>query len=370
MTAYLFFILLLLLFALAGSIVVTVLARKKGRSAFVFFTLSVFLSPIISLIILLILGDSEDLRFEKISAEEKLRNSIRQTEKPSVSPDKTGEMDRGELLRQLELLVSLKEKQVLTELEYNNERSIILRKLGHSVELEASDPIRKGANNQSNDQSSSQPSESVKDFTLKEPTLSQNKDIQYYEPYDPGQGGRNLLWAWLIIFLLLGGLVYYFYFYKSEKQTSQSDFAIPKVDSLESQTNIGTKFLGVWRGKLGNKDILFVFQKLDSVSGNSISFSGYDVINNNYQRPISGKVSILNDICNMKLMEPGTNEWDGQYNLNFRLSEINNGATGSGSSFNGKFNSTIKVFKSTEDPNVIDKSNLIIDQNISPDDVK
>lgn len=59
------------------ALIPAVMARSRGRSQFGWFLFSVLISPIISIIILLCLGDTEKRRIEKISEEEEIRAKIR-----------------------------------------------------------------------------------------------------------------------------------------------------------------------------------------------------------------------------------------------------------------------------------------------------
>lgn len=54
-------------------------ARKRGRSGFFWFLIALFISPLLAMLFLLLLGDTDAKRREKIVSEERLRNSIRST---------------------------------------------------------------------------------------------------------------------------------------------------------------------------------------------------------------------------------------------------------------------------------------------------
>lgn len=66
-------IILFLLFALIPGII----ASKKGRSFIGWYIFSILLSPLIGLIVILCLGESDEKRKERIIEEEKIRNSVR-----------------------------------------------------------------------------------------------------------------------------------------------------------------------------------------------------------------------------------------------------------------------------------------------------
>lgn len=53
------------------------IASKKGRSFIGWYIFSVLLSPLIGLIVVLCLGESDEKRRERIIEEEKIRNSVR-----------------------------------------------------------------------------------------------------------------------------------------------------------------------------------------------------------------------------------------------------------------------------------------------------
>ena len=66
-------IILFLLFALIPGII----ASKKGRSFIGWYIFSILLSPLIGLIVILCLGESDEKRKERIIEEEKIRTSVR-----------------------------------------------------------------------------------------------------------------------------------------------------------------------------------------------------------------------------------------------------------------------------------------------------
>ena len=58
-------------------VVTGVMASKRGRNALGWVVLSIFLSPLLGIILLLLLGSSEDKKMERIASEEALRREIR-----------------------------------------------------------------------------------------------------------------------------------------------------------------------------------------------------------------------------------------------------------------------------------------------------
>ncbi len=56
---------------------ITTMANKQGRNVFVWLLLSLFVSPILVILCLALLGDTEERRREKVLEEERLRLSVR-----------------------------------------------------------------------------------------------------------------------------------------------------------------------------------------------------------------------------------------------------------------------------------------------------
>lgn len=73
----LIFLLIGLLAILFLSLIPASMARTRGRSQFGWFICSLLLSPLIAILILLCLGETDARRLEKIREEEELRASIR-----------------------------------------------------------------------------------------------------------------------------------------------------------------------------------------------------------------------------------------------------------------------------------------------------
>jgi len=65
---------------LIGTILVGVIADKKGRSVLGWVVLSLFISPLIAIIIVAIIGESNENRMKRIIEEEKIREAIRRGE--------------------------------------------------------------------------------------------------------------------------------------------------------------------------------------------------------------------------------------------------------------------------------------------------
>ena len=65
------------LFWMIFVVVTGVMASKRGRNALGWVVLSIFLSPLLGIILLLLLGSSEDKKMERIASEEALRREIR-----------------------------------------------------------------------------------------------------------------------------------------------------------------------------------------------------------------------------------------------------------------------------------------------------
>ena len=60
------------------SVVVGYISSQKGRDGVGYFFISVLLSPLIGLIILFVMGDSDKMKFEKIKQEEEMRVCIKE----------------------------------------------------------------------------------------------------------------------------------------------------------------------------------------------------------------------------------------------------------------------------------------------------
>ena len=54
------------------------MAKKRGRSGFGWFVLSLLFSPLLSIILLALLGDTDEKRRQKVIEEEKLRQRVAQ----------------------------------------------------------------------------------------------------------------------------------------------------------------------------------------------------------------------------------------------------------------------------------------------------
>ena len=72
---------LILLFILAIIIILMIIpikmANQRGRSAFGWFLFSIIFSPFLAMLFLLLLGETDDKRYERIIEEEELRNRYR-----------------------------------------------------------------------------------------------------------------------------------------------------------------------------------------------------------------------------------------------------------------------------------------------------
>lgn len=68
---------IVLLSLLLLALIPGLIASKKGRSFIGWYIFSVLLSPLIGLIVVLCLGESDEKRRERIIEEEKIRNSVR-----------------------------------------------------------------------------------------------------------------------------------------------------------------------------------------------------------------------------------------------------------------------------------------------------
>jgi hypothetical protein len=111
---------------------------------------------------------------------------------------------------------------------------------------------------------------------------------------------------------------------------------------------IESRFLvDTYLGTIGTKDFkLFI----DRVSGEDVE--GFDVAGTN-RRPVKGRIVNKRTeptglggnytIFKMILNEPGDDKWDGEFNIDLWVSDIDRHGIGSWTSFNGKLNHEIKI---------------------------
>ena len=105
------------------SFLVLAVASSKGRSGCAWFFISLIISPLIAIIILACMGDSDEKKekeikqFVKISEEERTKNQNEQT-----APENNNIAD------QLIKLADMKEKGLLTDAEYEEAKGKLLNK--------------------------------------------------------------------------------------------------------------------------------------------------------------------------------------------------------------------------------------------------
>lgn len=111
---------------IALSFVVLSVANGKGRSGCGWFFLSLLISPIIVLIILAVIGDTEEKRRETLQADIETTEEIKKkiSEKVSATPTATSARDKAieELKRSKELL----DLNVITKEEYDAKKAELL----------------------------------------------------------------------------------------------------------------------------------------------------------------------------------------------------------------------------------------------------
>ena len=101
---------------------VTAVASSKGRSGCAWFFISLIISPLIAIIIIACMGDSDEKKekemkqFVKISEEERTKNQNEQT-----APE-------NNIADQLIKLADMKEKGLLTDAEYEEAKGKLLNK--------------------------------------------------------------------------------------------------------------------------------------------------------------------------------------------------------------------------------------------------
>lgn len=69
-------VILLFIFYLLLCVIPMSMAKKRGRSRFGWFLLSVFTSPLVGMILLAFLGETDERRRERIREEEEIRRSV------------------------------------------------------------------------------------------------------------------------------------------------------------------------------------------------------------------------------------------------------------------------------------------------------
>ncbi|MBR4217553.1 MAG: hypothetical protein IKR71_00720 [Bacteroidales bacterium] len=57
--------------------IIDIVAKKRGRSTWLWFFISIFISIILALLLLLVLGETDEKRKERIAEEERIRKDIR-----------------------------------------------------------------------------------------------------------------------------------------------------------------------------------------------------------------------------------------------------------------------------------------------------
>ena len=70
-------VLAIVAYVLAFPLLIATAAKKRGRSGFLWFVFSLVVSPILAILILLALGDTDEKRREKLMYEELLRCNVR-----------------------------------------------------------------------------------------------------------------------------------------------------------------------------------------------------------------------------------------------------------------------------------------------------
>ena len=103
-------------------ILVVPFAKKKGRDGKAYFFLAFITSPIFALIILLIVGDSDTIRIEKVKQEEEVRATIRKESDISFNTVTSS----SERYASLEKLGTLLEKGFISKDEFEDEKQKIL----------------------------------------------------------------------------------------------------------------------------------------------------------------------------------------------------------------------------------------------------
>lgn len=103
------------------SVVVSVIAATRNRSAIGFFVLSIITSPVLAIIILLIIPNKYK---EKIEAENTKREHELQLEQIKAIAARNGEPSG--IANELEKLADLRDRGVLSDEEFQRQKSILL----------------------------------------------------------------------------------------------------------------------------------------------------------------------------------------------------------------------------------------------------
>lgn len=124
-------------------------------------------------------------------------------------------------------------------------------------------------------------------------------------------------------------------------------FRKASTENLNSSTNkskssnalTASEIVGLWKGKLGEKDLEIV---IDRAENNLIS--GQNTVEGN-SRKISGEYGVKSNKTEAVLEEPGDHKWDGVFRLEFSVRDNRLVASGNWKSNNGKLDRTVELVK-------------------------
>ncbi|MCQ2339567.1 MAG: SHOCT domain-containing protein [Paludibacteraceae bacterium] len=111
------------------SIIVACIASSKGRSGFGWFCLSMLISPLISLIILLCVGDSQDKQ------EDSIKRAMRVIEKEKNKTEQNKVMPQDKALEDLQRAKKMLELGVISQEEYEIKKAELMPILRNDVPL-------------------------------------------------------------------------------------------------------------------------------------------------------------------------------------------------------------------------------------------
>jgi hypothetical protein len=103
--------------------IVASMAKKRGRDQTGYVLLAIFFSPLIAIIILLISGESDEKRLEKVKEEEEIRYSVKSQDVVAAPVTTISSTTKYE---SLEKLGTLLEKGIITKEEFEAEKKTIL----------------------------------------------------------------------------------------------------------------------------------------------------------------------------------------------------------------------------------------------------
>lgn len=132
------------------------------------------------------------------------------------------------------------------------------------------------------------------------------------------------------------------YQYQSDAQNNENGESKTQTTIIENQVIVDT-----YLGTIGEKEFKLFIEK---VEGENVE--GYNVTGSN-RRPVKGKIVNIRTeptglggnytIYKLILTEPGDDKWDGEFNIDLWISDIDRHGQGNWKSYNGKLERQIKI---------------------------